>query len=118
MRMSRIDPAKSGEELSSFELKVERQTRRLHERFFNFDIGVVVVIEFEDNVGESFKIGIDCAIERELDVARVKSALLRIVIPALDVAEIARARAGEGKHSVERDVHVILAAADADRLSE
>src|SRR5437588_93571 len=118
MRMSRIEPAKSGEELSGFELKVERQTRRLHERFFNFDIGVVVVIEFEHDVGEPFEVGIDRSVERQLDVARVESALLRIVIPALDVTEIARARAGEGKQSVERDVHVILAAADADRLSE
>src|SRR5436305_4269870 len=110
--MRRVDPAERGEELSGFQLQIEWQTRRLQERFFNFDISVVVVVEFEDNVGESFEVGINCAIEREFDVARVESALLRIVIPALDVTEIACARAGQGKQSVERNVHVILSAAD------
>src|SRR5437763_2602925 len=118
MRMRWIDPAERGEELSGFQLQIEWQTRRLQERFFNFDIGVVVVVEFEDNIGESFEVGIDRAIEREFDVARVKSALLRIVIPALDVTEIARARTGQGKQSIERDVHVILSATDRDRLSQ
>ena len=60
--------------------KSKRQIGRLHERFFDFDLGFVVVIELENDVGEAFEIGIDRAIERELDVARVESALLRIVI--------------------------------------
>src|SRR2546421_4891415 len=103
MRMRWIDPAKGGEELPRFELKVERQTCRLQECLLNFDLRLVVVVEFEDNVGETFEVGIDCAIEGELDVARVESALLRVVVPALDVTEIARARAGERKQSVEGD---------------
>src|SRR6266852_6073277 len=100
MRMGWIDSAERGEELSGFELKIEWQTRRLQERLFDFDICVVVVIELEDDVGEAFEIGIDRTVERELDVARVESALLRIVVSALDVVEIARARTGERKQSV------------------
>src|SRR5438477_5808001 len=110
--MRRINPAERGEELSGFELKIEWQTRCLQERFFNFDSGFVVVVEFEDNVGETFEVGIDCAIERELGVARVETALLWIMIPALNITEIARARARQCKQSVERDVHVIFSATD------
>ena len=109
-----INPAERGEELSGFELKIEGQARRLQERFFDFDIGVVVVVELEDDVGEPFEIGIDRSVERKFDVARVESALLRIVVSALDIVEIARGRASERKQSVERNVHVIPAAPDGD----
>ena len=95
MRMSRIDPAKSGEELSGFELKVERQTRRLHEGFLDLDFGLVVVVQLEHDVGEALKVGIDGAVERELDVARVETALLWIVIAHFDTIEIARARVSQ-----------------------
>ncbi len=118
--MGWIDSAERGEELSALELQIERQTRRLQERFLNFDVGIVVVVEFENDVGETFEVRIDRAIERELDVARVESALLRIVIAHFDVIEIFGARSGEREHSVERHVHVILtaAAADSERLCE
>ena len=116
--MGWIDSAERGEELSSFELKIEWQARRLQERLLNFDLRLVVVVELENNVGETFEVRIDRAIKGELDVARVESALLRIVITDFDVIEIARARAGEGKQSIERDVHIILAATDGDRLSQ
>src|SRR5438309_11950383 len=102
MGMGWIDSPERGEELSGFELKIEWQTRRLQERLFDFDICVVVVIELEDDVGEPFEIGIDRAVEREFDVACVETALLRIMVAALDVIEIARARTSEGKQSVER----------------
>ena len=95
--MGRINSAECGEELSRFKLQVERQTRRLQERFLNFDFGFVVVVELENDIGETFEVRIDRAVERELDVARVEPALLRIVIANFDVVEIARARAGEGK---------------------
>src|SRR5207245_629496 len=116
MRMGWIDSAERGKELSGFELKIEWQTRRLLESLLNFDLGFVVVVELEDDVGEPFEIGIDRAVEGELGVACVESALLRIVVSALDVIEIARARPCEGKHSIERNVHVIFAAADRNWL--
>src|SRR5438067_7986535 len=108
VRMGWINPAKCSEELSGFQLKIERQTRCLQKRFLNFDIGVVVVVELENDVGEPFEVGIHRAVERELDVTGVESALLRIVVPAFDVTEIARARAGQGKQSIERNVHVLF----------
>ena len=99
-------------------MQVEWEIRRLQKRFLHFDSGFVVVVELEDNVGEAFEIRIDRAIEGELDVARVKAALLRIVIADFDAIEVARRRSGERKHSVERNVHVILAAANRDRRRE
>ena len=91
VRMNRVDPTERRKELSGFKLQVERQIGGLHERFFDFNLGFVVVIEFEDNVGESFEVRIDRAIECEFDVARVEPALLRIVVANLDVIQIARA---------------------------
>ena len=84
--MRRIDAAEGGEELSAFQLQIERQIRRLQKRFLDFDLGFVVVVEFEDDVGETFEVRIDRAIKRELDVAGVESALLRIVIAHFDVS--------------------------------
>ena len=66
-------------------MQIERQVRGLHEGFLDFDLGFVVVVQFEDDVGEPFEVRIDCAIKGELDIARIESALLRIVIADLDV---------------------------------
>ena len=92
VRMGRIDPAEGGEELPAFQLQIERQTGRLQKRFLDFDLGFVIVVEFENDVGEAFEVRIDRAIERELDVARVEAALLRIVIADFEAIEVARAR--------------------------
>src|SRR5438552_7180925 len=119
MRMGRINSAECGEELSGFQLQIERQTGRLQERFLDFDFGLVVVVELENNVGETFEVRIDRAVEGELNVARVESTLLRIVVADFDVIEIARARTGEREQPIERDVHVIFpTAADRDRLGQ
>ena len=93
--MGRIDPAEGGEKLAAFKLQTARQIGRLHERFFDFDLGFVVVIQLENDVGEPFEVGIDRAVERDLGVARVEAALLRIVIADFDVIEIGVARTGE-----------------------
>src|SRR5437764_11589636 len=111
MGMDRVDPSKRREELAGLKLKIERQTGRLQESFFNFDLRLVVVVQFENNVDETFKVRIDRAVERELGVSRVESTLLWIVVADFDVIEIARARAGEGKQSIERNVHIIFASA-------
>src|SRR5439155_19646437 len=92
MRMGRNNSAECGEELSGFQFQNERQTGRLQERFLDFDFGLVVVVELENNVGEAFEVRIDRAVEGELNVARVESTLLRIVVADFDVIEIARAR--------------------------
>src|SRR5256885_7700943 len=118
VRMNRVDPTERRKELSGFKLQVERQIGGLHERFFDFNLGFVVVIEFEDNVGETLEVGIDRAVERELDVAGVESALHRIVVADFNAIEMFVARVGEREQSVERSVHVILAAADSNRLGQ
>src|SRR5437773_12121723 len=116
MRMNRIEPAERRKELSAFQLQIEWQARRLHECFFNFDLGFIVVIQFENNIGESFEVRIDRAVERELDVPRVEAALLWIVIADLDVIEISRAGVSEREQTIERNVHVSFAATNRDRL--
>src|SRR4051794_27177820 len=90
VRMCRIDSAEGGKKLPGLQLKVKRQVRRLQEGLFNFDLGFVIVVEFENDVGKSFEIRIDCTVERELDIARIESALLRIMIAYFDMIEVAR----------------------------
>src|SRR5213079_3565169 len=101
--MCRIQPAKGGEELSAFQLEIERQARRLHECFFNLDFGFVVVIQFEDDVGETFEVRIDRAIKCKLGVPRVETSLLRIMVADLDVMEIGRAGISEREQTIERN---------------
>ena len=114
--MRRIQSAKRGEELPAFQLQVERQARGLHKGFLDFDIGFIVVVQFENNISEPFEVRIDRAVKRELDIARVEAALLWIVIANLDVMEIACARVSQREQPIERDVHVIFAATDSDWL--
>src|SRR5436305_1215177 len=105
MRMGWIDSAEGGEELSALELKIKRQTGGLQKRFLYLHVGVVIVIEFENNIRETLEVGINRAIKCELDVSRVKSALHRIMIADFNPIEMFVARVGEGEQSVERDVH-------------
>ncbi len=109
--MNRIEPAERRKELSAFQLQIERQARRLHECFFDFDLGFIVVIQFENNIGEPFEVRVDRAVERQLDVARVETTLLRIVIAYFDVVEIGRAGISEREQAVEGNIHIIFAAA-------
>src|SRR5207253_4020369 len=102
----RTDSAERGEELSGLQLQVERETGRLQERFLDFDLGLIVVVELENNIGEAFEVRINRAVKRELDVAGVEAALLRIVIAHFDVIEVSRARISEREQAVEGDVHV------------
>ena len=88
----------------------------MHERFLDFDLGLVVVVQFENDIGESFEVRIDRAVKGELDVTRVEAALLWIVIAHLDVIEISRAGISEREQPIERNVHVSFAATDGDRL--
>src|SRR5439155_24816437 len=99
--MRRVQPTEGGEKLPGLQLQVEWQAGCLHECLFNFDIGFIVVIQFENDVGEPFEVGIDRAIKGQLDVARVEPPLLRIVITYFDVIKIARARVSERKQSVK-----------------
>ena len=87
----------------------------MQESFFDFDLGFVVVVQFEDNVGETFEVRVDRSVKGELDVARIEPALLRIVIADFDMIKIARAGVSQGEQSVEGDVHVIFSATDGDR---
>src|SRR5881397_1703127 len=114
--MCRVQSTERSEELPAFQLQVEWQASRLHECFLYFDLGFVVVVQLENDVRESFEVRVNRAVERELDVARVESSLLRIVVADLDVIEVACAGIGEREQAVEGDVHVISAAADSNWL--
>src|SRR5216117_893429 len=116
MRMNRVQATKGREELPRFQLQIERQASRLHECFLYFDLGFVVVVQLENDVRESFEVRVHRAVERELDVTRIETALLRIVVADLDVIEVACAGIGEREQAVEADVHVISAATDSNWL--
>ena len=88
----------------------------MHESFFDFHLRFIIVIQFENNISESFEVRIDRAVKRELDVTRVEAALLWVVIADLDVMEVGRAGISEREQPIERNVHVSFAAADRDRL--
>src|SRR6266576_6535854 len=103
--MGRVNATEGVEELSAFDLQSERQTGRLQERFFELDLGFVVVVELEHDIRESFEVRIDRAIERDLGVARIEAALLRIVIAHFEMIEMPLTRGGEGKQTIERNVH-------------
>src|SRR5436305_11625695 len=115
MWMGRINSTKCGKELPSLHLKIEWQTGRLQECFFSFHVRVVVVIELENNIGETFEVRIDCAVKCQFDIASIESALLWIVIADLDSIEIAGAGISQREQPIERDVHVILPATNGDR---
>src|SRR5438046_1318664 len=114
--MRRIQSTERGKELPGFQLQVERKASRLHERFLDFDVGFVVVVQFENDVCEPFEVRIDRTVKRQLGVARVEAALLRIVVADLDVIEVARTGISERKQAVEGNIHVISAATDSDWL--
>src|SRR5207247_8437944 len=99
--MRRIQSTERGKELPGFQLQIERKASRLHECFFDFDIGLVVVVQLENDVRETFEVGIDRAVKRELDIACIEAALLRIVITYFDVIKILRAGISERKQTIE-----------------
>src|SRR5438477_2099199 len=116
MRMNRVQPAEGGEELPGFQLQIVGQARGLHKRFLDFDVGFVVVVQLENDVGKTFEVRIDRAVKRQLDVARVEAALLWIVVADLDVIEVSRAGVSKRKQAVEGNVHVIFSATNRDWL--
>jgi hypothetical protein len=70
MWMGRINASEGGEKLAALKLQTPRQIGRLHERFFDFDLGFIVVIELENDVGEPFEVGIDAPSRRARGCAR------------------------------------------------
>src|SRR3954470_8471543 len=112
--MGRVYSAEGIKKLSAFQLQAIGQPGRLKKRFFELDLGLVVVVELEDDVGKAFEIRIDRAVERDLGVARVKSALLWIVVADFKPIEMALARCGQGEDRIERDVHVVLVVAASE----
>jgi len=89
--MSGIDPAECGEKLPGFHLEIEWQAGGLQECFLYLDFGFVVVIQLENDIREALEIRVHRAIECKFEIAGVKSALLRVVVPHLDMIKVARA---------------------------
>ena len=80
MRVGRVEAAERGKELPTFGLQAVWQGSGLAERLLHLDRGFIVIVEFEDDVGESFEIRVHRSIQCQFDVAGVESALLRVVI--------------------------------------
>src|SRR5438034_6633595 len=98
--MRRVQATEGGEELPGFQLQIIGQARGLHERFLDFDVGFIVVVQLENDIGETFEVGINRTVKGELYVAGIEAALLRIVITYFDVIKILRAGISECKQSV------------------
>src|SRR5258707_3092153 len=111
-----VQSAEGREKLPSFQLQIERQTSCLHECLLNFNLGFIVVIQFENDVREPFEVKIDRPVKRQLNVTRVKTALLWIMIADFDVIQIAGTGISECTQFIERHDHVNSAATDSDRL--
>jgi hypothetical protein len=90
------------EELPSFGLQAPGKRRRLHEGFLDFDRRLVVVVELEDDVGESFEIWVDGAVQGQLGVARIETALLRVVVADFESIQMPRSRRRRNCPSNER----------------
>src|SRR5437762_13186093 len=99
--MRRVQATERGKELPGFQLQVERKASRLHECFFDFDVGFIVVVQLENDVGETFEVRINRPVKGELYVAGIEAALLRIMITHFDVIEVSRAGISERKHTAE-----------------
>src|SRR6266496_2239837 len=69
VRMLRVLPAEIGEELAGLELEIRRQGHRLQIRFLEFDLGALILFQFEYDVGESLEVRIHCAVQGNLRVA-------------------------------------------------
>ncbi len=85
---------KSAKNCPPFNCRLYGRLRGLQESFLEFDLGLVVVVQQENDVREPLEVGIDCAVKRQLGVARIEAALLRIVVADLDVIEIGGAGIG------------------------
>src|SRR5205823_14737497 len=83
MRMLGVLAAKVGKELSRLDLEVSRQGYRLKIGFFEFDLGLVVRIQLEDDVAERFEVRIHRAIKCDLGIAQRETAFDGIVVAKL-----------------------------------
>src|SRR5262249_34465941 len=101
MWMRRIQPPKVGQELPAFQLQIVRQTRGLQKSFFEFDLGLVVIVQQENDVRESLEVRVDCTVKCQFRVTRIEATLLWIVIADLDVIEIGGAGIRQREHTVE-----------------
>src|SRR6185369_2456196 len=65
MRVLGILPAKGGEELARLDLELRRQRNRLEVSLLEFDLGLVVLVQLEDDIAVAFEIRIHRAIQRD-----------------------------------------------------
>jgi len=75
-----IDAAELGEKLTGFSLEAKGKVGGLAEGFLDFDLGLIVIVEFEDDICEAFEERVHGTIEGEFDVAGVESSLLGVVV--------------------------------------
>src|SRR3954453_9551482 len=107
MRMLWILPPKIRKELSCLELQILWQRGGLKISFLQFDFSALVFVEFEDEIGEPFKIGIHRAIQGNFRVAQGKPALDWVVIAQLQTSRRVACRRPANIHQGSKtDVHV------------
>src|SRR5262249_55821014 len=116
--MHGVDATEGGKELTGFDLQTPGQIGRLRESFFNLHVGFIVVVELEDNVGETLKVRINRTIESKLEIACIETPLLGIVIANFELIEMRIARVSERKEPIERDIHISAPAANGHRRGQ
>ena len=70
MRMLRIVATKRREKLTSLELQIGRQRSRLQIRFLQFDVRLIIFVQLQNDIGETFEIRINRSIEGDFRVAQ------------------------------------------------
>src|SRR5882672_814269 len=107
MRVLRILPSEGCEKLAAFNLQIRRKGCRLKVSFFQLDLGLIVFVELENDIGEALEVGIDRPIKRDLGVAQREPALDRIMVPKLEHSRgIGGCRSAYIHEGIETDVHI------------
>ena len=75
MRVLRILASESREELASFDLEILRQRGGLEIRLLELELGALVLIEFENDVGKALEIRINRSIQCDFGIAHGEAAL-------------------------------------------
>ena len=114
--MARIEPPELGEELADLELQAVRQRGGGRVDLLELDDRLAFRRDLQDDVRLTAEVGIDRALEDDLDVLNGEAALRRVVAARLEGADIARGRSAGGEEAVQREVEVVLpAGAGEDR---
>src|ERR1700682_1000819 len=106
MRVLIVLATELGKKLSDLELQIGGQRGSQYVRLLQLDSGLRVLVELVDDVAEPLEVGIDRAVERQLDVGDGEAIHVRIVVADLDSAYIGFGGPSGGRQGDEPDIHV------------